>query len=53
MNYLSVEGLSKSYGIKTLFSDVTFGIEKGDKTALIASNGSGKSTLLKILVGRE
>ena len=53
MNYLSVDGISKSYGIKTLFSDVTFGIEKGDKTALIASNGSGKSTLLKIIVGRE
>ena len=53
MNYLSVEDLSKSYGIKTLFSDVTFGIEKGDKTALIASNGSGKSTLLRIIVGRE
>lgn len=53
MNYLSVEGISKSYGIKTLFSDVTFGIEKGDKTALIASNGSGKSTLLRILVGKE
>ena len=53
MNYLSVDGLSKSYGIKTLFSDVTFGIEKGDKTALIAANGSGKSTLLKIIVGKE
>jgi ATP-binding cassette subfamily F protein uup len=53
VNYLSVDGISKSYGIKTLFSDVTFGIEKGDKTALIASNGSGKSTLLKILVGKE
>ena len=53
MNYLSVDGISKSYGIKTLFSDVSFGIEKGDKTALIASNGSGKSTLLKILVGKE
>ena len=53
MNYLSVDGISKSYGIKTLFSNVTFGIEKGDKTALIASNGSGKSTLLKIIVGRE
>ena len=53
MNYLSVDGISKSFGIKTLFSDVTFGIEKGDKTALIASNGSGKSTLLKIIVGRE
>ena len=53
MNYLSVDGISKSFGIKTLFSDVTFGIEKGDKAALIASNGSGKSTLLKIIVGRE
>ena len=53
MNYLSVDGISKSYGIKTLFSEVTFGIEKGDKAALIASNGSGKSTLLKIIVGRE
>ena len=53
MNYLSVDGISKSYGIKTLFSDVTFGIEKGDKTALIASNGSGKSTLLRIIVGLE
>ena len=53
MNYLSVDGISKSYGIKTLFSDVSFGIEKGDKAALIASNGSGKSTLLKIIVGKE
>ena len=53
MNYLSVNSISKSYGIKTLFEDVTFGIEKGDKTALIATNGSGKSTMLKILVGKE
>jgi len=53
MNYLSVNAISKSYGIKTLFEDVTFGIEKGDKTALIATNGSGKSTMLKILVGQE
>ena len=53
MNYLSVNAISKSYGIKTLFDDVTFGIEKGDKTALIATNGSGKSTMLKILVGQE
>ena len=53
MNYVSVDSISKSFGIKTLFSDVTFGIEKGDKTALIATNGSGKSTMLKILVGRE
>lgn len=53
MNYLSVNSISKSYGIKTLFNDVTFGIEKGDKTALIAANGSGKSTMLKILMGEE
>ena len=53
MNYLSVNAISKSYGIKTLFENVTFGIEKGDKTALIATNGSGKSTMLKILVGKE
>ena len=53
MNYLSVDGISKSYGIKTLFDHVTFGIEKGDKTALIAANGSGKSTMLRILVGKE
>ena len=53
MNCLSVNSISKSYGIKILFDDVTFGIEKGDKTALIATNGSGKSTMLKILVGQE
>ena len=53
MNYLSVNSISKSFGIKTLFADVSFGIEKGDKTALIATNGSGKSTMLKILVGQE
>ena len=53
MNYLSVNGISKSFGIKTLFDNVTFGIEKGDKTALIAANGSGKSTMLKFLVGKE
>ena len=53
MNYLSVDGISKSYGIKTLFEGVTFGIEKGDKTALIAANGTGKTTLLRIVMGRE
>ncbi len=53
MNFLSVDSISKSFGIKTLFENVSFGIDKGDKTALIASNGSGKSTLLKILVDKE
>jgi ABC transport system ATP-binding/permease protein len=53
MHYVSVEGLSKSYGIKPLFSNISFHIEEGDKIALVAKNGSGKSTLLKILSGKE
>lgn len=53
MNYLSVENISKSYGEKQLFSNVTFGIEKGQKVAFIAKNGSGKTTLLNILAGLE
>jgi ABC transport system ATP-binding/permease protein len=53
MHYVSVEELSKSYGIKPLFRNITFHIEEGDKIALVARNGSGKSTLLKILSGKE
>lgn len=53
MTYLSTENLGKKYGLKLLFEDLTFGISKGDKTALIAQNGVGKSTLLKILAGNE
>ncbi len=53
MTYLSTENLSKKYGLKLLFEGLTFGISKGDKTALIAQNGTGKSTLLKILAGKE
>ena len=53
MHYVSVEGLSKSYGIKPLFQNISFNIEEGDKIALVAKNGSGKSTLLKILSGTE
>lgn len=53
MNYISVENLTKSYGIKTLFKDITFHINEGDKIAIVAKNGSGKSTLLKILMGKE
>ncbi len=53
MNYLSVENLTKSFGERILFQSVTFGINKGEKVALIAKNGTGKSTLLKILTGEE
>ncbi len=53
MTYLSTENLSKNYGLKVLFEGLTFGLSKGDKTALIAPNGTGKSTLLSILAGKE
>ncbi len=53
MHYVSVEGLTKSYGIQPLFQNISFNIEEGDKIALIARNGTGKSTLLRILAGKE
>jgi ATP-binding cassette subfamily F protein uup len=53
MHYVSAEDISKSYGIKPLFKNISFHISEGDKIALVAKNGSGKSTLLKILSGRE
>jgi len=53
MNLLSVDKLSKTYGDKVLFEEITFGLHKGDKIALIADNGTGKSTLFKILAGKD
>ncbi|MFM7644396.1 MAG: ABC-F family ATP-binding cassette domain-containing protein [Sphingomonadales bacterium] len=53
MNFLSVEQLTKSYGERILFSDLTFGIEQGQKAAIVAKNGAGKSTLLRCLLGFE
>lgn len=52
-SFLQVENLSKSFGDKALFSDVTFGIYEGDKIGLIAKNGAGKTTLLRIVAGAE
>jgi ATP-binding cassette subfamily F protein uup len=53
MNYLSVENLAKSYGEKVLFNNISFGVEKGQKVALVAKNGAGKTSLLKILIGAD
>lgn len=53
MNLLSVENLSKTYGDKLLFSNISFGIEHGQRVAIVARNGAGKSTLLRILSGEE
>jgi len=53
MTYLQVDNLSKSYGTKSLFEDISFVINKGDKCALIAKNGAGKTTLLNIVMGND
>ena len=53
MNYLSVENVSKSYGERTLFDKLSFGINKDQKIAFIAKNGTGKTTLLNIITGKD
>lgn len=51
MNYLSVENISKAYGERVLFENISFGINKDQKIAFIAKNGSGKTTIMNILNG--
>ena len=53
MNYLSVENLTKSFGDRVIFSDVSFGIDLGQKVAIVAKNGNGKTTLLRCLMEME
>ena len=53
MNLLTVENISKSYGELVLFSDISFGINKDQKIALIAKNGSGKTSILNIMSGKD
>ncbi len=52
-SYLQIENLTKSYGDRMLFADITFGINEGDKIGLIAKNGMGKTTLLRCIAGTE
>lgn len=53
MNYLSVENVTKSFGERPLFQDISFGINKDQKIAFIAKNGTGKTSLLNIIAGKE
>ncbi len=53
VSYLQIEKLTKSFGDRLLFADVTFGVYEGDKIGIVAQNGAGKSTFLNILCGKE
>src|SRR5262245_47715721 len=53
MNILSLENVSKTYGVKPLFESISFGLDESDKVGVIGANGSGKSTLLRIIAGEE
>src|SRR5664279_4207471 len=53
MNIVSLENISKNYGFKPLFENVTIGLEDTDKIGIIGANGSGKTTLLRIIAGLE
>jgi len=53
VNYLSVENISKSFGERTLFENISFGINKDQKIAFVAKNGTGKTSILKIITGED
>lgn len=53
MNLLSVENISKSFGERVLFQNISFGINKDQKIAFVAKNGTGKTTLLNIIAGKD
>jgi ATP-binding cassette subfamily F protein uup len=53
VNYLSLENITKTYGEKVLFQDLSLQISKGQKVALVAKNGTGKTTLLRVIAGLE
>lgn len=53
MNFLSVENITKSFGDRIIFQDITFGIDQGQKVAIVAKNGAGKTTLLRCLTGLD
>ena len=53
VNYLSVENISKAYGERVLFEDISFGISKDQKIAFVAKNGSGKTSILNIIAGLD
>ena len=53
MNILNIEHVSKIYGDKTIFDDISFGIQQGDKIGIIGINGTGKTAFLKIMAGIE
>ncbi|MBI1835811.1 MAG: ABC-F family ATP-binding cassette domain-containing protein [Flavobacteriia bacterium] len=53
MNFLSVENITKTFGDRTIFKDITFGVDQGQKVAIVAKNGSGKTTMLRCLMNLE
>ena len=53
MNVINIEHISKIYGEKKIFDDISLGIQQDDKIGIIGINGTGKSTLLRIIAGEE